>query len=147
MSGAALALRYILFAVAAMLANLLVQRLVLATATLVLPIPQALAYVGALGAGTMAGLVLKYVCDKRWIFDDRATGIGHHGRQFSLYVLMGLATTVVFWGTETAAWLAFGTTVAREAGGVLGLSVGYVIKYHLDRRFVFATDTAGLGAV
>lgn len=147
MNGCALALRYTLFAVVATLANLMVQRLVLAIAALALPLPQGLAYAGALGAGTLTGLVLKYVFDKRWIFDDRTGGIGHHGRQFSLYVLMGLATTIVFWGTETVFWAAFATTAAREAGAALGLSVGYFIKYHLDRRFVFSTDTAGLGAV
>jgi putative flippase GtrA len=25
----------------------------------------------------------------------------------------------------------------RELGAILGLSVGYVVKYNLDRRFVF----------
>ena len=29
------------------------------------------------------------------------------------------------------------TDLMREVGAVLGLAVGYVIKYTLDRRFVF----------
>ena len=28
----------------------------------------------------------------------------------------------------------------RELGAIIGLGVGYLIKYHLDRRYVF-TDT------
>ncbi len=132
-------MRYIAFAIAATCANLLVQRLVIA----VLPLPTGITFGVALVAGTGAGLVLKYILDKRWIFFDRSSGVDEHARRFSLYVVMGIATTVIFWGTETAFWLAFGTTLAREVGGVLGLSVGYYIKYRLDRRFVFSAT--GLG--
>ncbi len=88
--------------------------------------------------GTAIGLVVKYLLDKRWIFDDRATGLAAHGRRFSLYTAMGLVTTAIFWATETAFWLTWGTHLAREVGAVLGLAVGYWVKYHLDRRFVFA---------
>ncbi len=45
--------------------------------------------------------------------------------------------TAIFWATETGFWLAFGTHAAREIGAVLGLAVGYVVKYQLDRRYVF----------
>ena len=31
----------------------------------------------------------------------------------------------------------------REAGAVLGLTVGYVVKYNLDRRYVFTDDRLG----
>ncbi|MDC1270063.1 GtrA family protein, partial [Amylibacter sp.] len=41
---------------------------------------------------------------------------------------------------ETAFWLVWQTYAMRELGAVLGLSIGYVVKYNLDRRFVF-TDT------
>lgn len=63
--------RYVVFAMIAMLANLAVQRAVLA-----LPSPHApLAYPLALGAGTLAGLVIKYLLDKRWIFYDFSQGV------------------------------------------------------------------------
>ena len=84
------------------------------------------------------GLVVKYLLDKRWIFYDRSPD---HSRQFSLYTLMGIATTAVFWGMVALfVWL-WGTDQARIAGSVLGLTIGYVVKYNLDRRFVF-TDAA-----
>lgn len=134
MSRRALVLRYVAFAVAATLANLLVQRVVLAVS-----IPGVItAYPLALFAGTLAGLVLKYLLDKRWIFHDFSQGFAAHGRRFPLYVLMGVATTAIFWGTETVFWMARHTQGAREMGAVLGLSIGYVIKYRLDRRFVFS---------
>lgn len=132
MSRRILVLRYIAFAVVATLANLLIQRVVLAAA---LPVAR---YQLALFAGTLVGLVVKYMLDKRWIFHDLSQGIAAHGKRFPLYVLMGVATTAIFWGTETAFWMTWGSQGARELGAVLGLSVGYFVKYRLDRRFVFS---------
>ena len=81
--------------------------------------------------------MVKYILDKRWIFFDTSSGLATHGRKFTLYTLMGIVTTLIFWGTETAFWLAWRTDLMREIGAVLGLTTGYVIKYKLDRRFVF----------
>lgn len=133
MTGAQLVFRYAAFAVLATLANLAAQRLVLAE------IAGDVGFALAVAAGTAAGLVLKYLLDKRWIFYDRSTGVAAHGRKFTLYTVMGVVTTLIFWGTETAFWLLWRTDLMREAGAVLGLTVGYVIKYQLDRRFVFET--------
>lgn len=123
-----LVLRYAAFAVLATLVNLAVQRGVLA----VWPV-----LVVALVAGTAAGLVVKYLLDKVWIFEDRSTGLKAHGRRFTLYTLMGVATTAIFWGAESLFWVVWQTEAAREFGAVLGLGIGYVVKYRLDRRFVF----------
>ena len=87
MSLPVLILRYGAFAVVAVVVNLAVQRGVLATS---------FGLFAALVAGTAAGLVVKYLLDKVWIFDDRATGLAAHGRRFSLYTLMGVATTAIF---------------------------------------------------
>lgn len=136
MSRAELALRYAAFAVVATTANLGVQRLVLGGGD------GPWRFALALGLGTLAGLVVKYALDKRWIFGDREGGIRAHGRKFGLYSAMGVATTAIFWGAETAAWALWRTEFAREAGAVLGLAVGYVVKYRLDRRFVFSPGAA-----
>lgn len=133
-----LVLRYAAFAVIATVANLATQRLVLtAGSTWVY-------FAAAVGAGTIVGLVIKYLLDKRWIFYDQGTGLKDHGQKFSLYTAMGLITTAIFWGMETAFWLIWHTDHMREVGAVIGLAIGYVVKYNLDRRFVF-TD-ARLGA-
>jgi putative flippase GtrA len=133
-----LILRYTAFAVLAVVANLATQRIVLSGTAEV----DATRFALALGAGTLVGLVVKYVLDKRWIFFDETRGARAQGRQFFLYSLMGVATTAIFWVTETAFWLIWGTDLARETGAVLGLMVGYTTKYLLDRRFVF-TDARG----
>lgn len=126
--------RYAAFAVIATIANLGVQRLVLTQGS------DGMTFALAVGAGTLVGLVIKYILDKRWIFYDPDTGVKAHGQKLSLYTAMGLVTTAIFWGTETAFWLIWQTDLMREFGAVIGLSIGYVVKYNLDRRFVF-TDS------
>src|SRR5690554_5529277 len=115
MSGTVLVLRYSLFAALAMLANLGAQRLVLRAGDG--PLHFALAVL----LGTLVGLVVKYHLDKRWIFHDTARGLAAQGRQFTLYSVMGLLTTAIFWGSETAFWLVWKSHFARELGAVLGL--------------------------
>lgn len=100
------------------------------------------AYWLALAVGTGVGLVVKYLLDKRWIFADLSTGIAAHGKRFSLYTLMGVATTVIFWGTQTAFFLATGSRAMLYLGGAIGLAIGYWVKYRLDRRFVFTPGAA-----
>ena len=131
MTGTQIALRYAAFAVIATLANLGAQRVVLAA----LDAKGELA--AAILAGTAVGLVVKYVLDKRWIFFDASTGVAAHGKRFTLYTAMGVVTTLIFWGFETAFWFIWRTDLMREAGAVIGLGIGYVVKYELDRRFVF----------
>lgn len=132
---AGLALRYAAFAGIAILANLGAQRLVLGWAGGGLP--------AAMIAGTTLGLLVKYLLDRRWIFGDRTIGIRAHGRCFSLYTATGGLTTLLFWAVEAGFWRIGQTDTARELGAFLGLSLGYGIKYVLDRRFVFADAPAG----
>ncbi|WP_111734854.1 GtrA family protein [Roseovarius amoyensis] len=142
MSRSALILRYGAFAVIAVLVNLATQRLVLAFPW---PVPGT-GLAAAIAAGTLTGLVVKYLLDKRWIFLDAEGGLAAHGRKFTLYTVMGLVTTAIFWGSETAFWLIWKTDTMREVGAVLGLTVGYVTKYQLDKRFVFAPPPASARA-
>ncbi|MEL7105729.1 MAG: GtrA family protein [Pseudomonadota bacterium] len=137
MSLRMLVLKCTVFAVIATIANLGVQRLVLARGD------DAVMFALAVGAGTLVGLVIKYILDKRWIFYDLGTGVKAHGQKFSLYTAMGLITTAIFWGTETAFWLIWQTDAMRELGAVIGLGIGYIVKYNLDRRFVFTDARLG----
>jgi putative flippase GtrA len=126
-----LIMRYAAFAVIATLANLATQRLVLYFGS------TSGYFMLAVGAGTIVGLVVKYLLDRRWIFYDRSTGLADHGQKFSLYTATGILTTALFWGMESAFWILWQTDLMREFGAIIGLSIGYVMKYNLDRRFVF----------
>lgn len=134
MSGWSLVLRYAGFAVIAVLVNLATQRLVLSATWQ----SEGLGLALAIGAGTITGLVVKYILDKRWIFYDDTAGASAQSKQFVLYSAMGLVTTAIFWGTETLFWMLWRTDVMRELGAVIGLTIGYISKYQLDKRFVFA---------
>jgi putative flippase GtrA len=131
-----LILRYAVFAAMATVANLAAQRLVLKTVTADLRLAL------AIGVGTIVGLILKYILDKRWIFFDTTSGTATHAKKFTLYTVMGISTTLIFWGAETAFWMIWKTDAMREVGAILGLIVGYVVKYNLDRRYVFQ-DSSG----
>lgn len=133
MTSHTLVLRYGLFAAIATLANLGAQRAVLWAQD------GAAGLAAAIFVGTGVGLVVKYVLDKRWIFYDATTGARAHGTRFSRYTLTGVFTTAIFWGMETGFWLIWQTDPMRETGAVIGLAIGYVVKFQLDRRFVFTT--------
>lgn len=122
---------YALFAGVAMAVNIGVQDLAIRNYTG----PYSLAL--SVGAGTIAGLCCKYLLDKRYIFRFRAQNAVHDGRTFFLYAAMGGVTTLIFWGFEFGFDRLFGSREFRYLGGIIGLVIGYVSKYHLDRRFVF----------
>jgi putative flippase GtrA len=88
-------------------------------------------------AGTGIGLIVKYALDKRYIFIFKAESAAHDGKIFALYASTGVITTAIFWGVEFSFHLFFGSDLMRYLGGVLGLAIGYVTKYELDKRFVF----------
>lgn len=129
-----LIMRYSFFAILATLVNLIVQRGIFWFND------SSVIFAFAVFSGTMAGLVVKYALDKHWIFNDVSTGIAGHSKKFSLYAAMGIITTAIFWITESTFWFIWKTDMMRELGAIIGLGVGYLIKYHLDRRYVF-TDT------
>ncbi|HHT00627.1 MAG TPA: GtrA family protein [Thiomicrospira sp.] len=91
----------------------------------------------AIFVGTAVGLVVKYGLDKRYIFQYQTTSIQHGTKTFYLYTLMGVFTTIIFWGFEYTFDAIYQTAEMRYLGGVIGLAIGYFVKYQLDKRFVF----------
>lgn len=126
-------LLYALLAAIATAVNLLAQEAV----TRIYSGPGAILVAMVIGTG--AGLVVKYVLDKRYIFMFRARDTAHDSKTFILYTIMGLATTVIFWGFELGFDHLFANRAMRYVGAITGLSIGYVTKYFLDKRFVFRT--------
>ncbi|WOD07040.1 GtrA family protein [Marinomonas sp. GJ51-6] len=87
--------------------------------------------------GTATGLPIKYILEKKYIFEFESDSIKHDGKLFILYSGMGVFTTAIFWGVEYAFHLLFNSDSMRYLGGAIGLSIGYFIKYWLDKKFVF----------
>ena len=126
----ALGLRYVGFAVLATAANLLAQE---ATVRLAPGAP----LVVSLVMGTGIGFAAKYLLDKRFVFFDASKTRTEEARKVVLYGLFSVATTLVFWVFEFAFLALWGTSAAKYTGALVGLAVGYAVKYGLDRRFVF----------
>lgn len=126
-----LAIKYTIFAALATLANIGSQHVVVMLADWTYTIAVSVLI------GTAVGLYVKYWLDKHYIFFFQASSKAHDARTFLVYSAMGVITTAIFWGTEFAFHVAFGTDLMRYAGAVLGLAAGYIIKYQLDKRYVF----------
>lgn len=92
--------------------------------------------------GTVVGLFVKYVLDKKYIFQFQVRNAVHDTQTFTLYTIMGIVTTAIFWGFEFGFDYLFQSKTMRYAGGIIGLAIGYYIKYNLDKRFVFVTREA-----
>ena len=84
--------------------------------------------------GTLTGLLTKYYLDKRFIFYHKPK---NKVQNFTLYSITGIFTTMIFWGTEILFYFYFNTQQAKYIGGILGLCIGYFIKYNLDKKYVF----------
>lgn len=134
-----LVLRYSAFAAIATVINLATQRVSLGIYDDKFGIPLAIFF------GTVVGLIAKFYLDKRWIFYDISTSTNENSRKFGLYALMGVATTLIFWAMEYGFWVVWHTDLMREVGAIIGLSIGYVTKYQLDKRFVFVASDSQRG--
>jgi len=87
--------------------------------------------------GTAMGLPLRYFLEKRYIFNFTSKNLVHDGKLFVFYSAMGVITTLIFWGTEYAFHLIYDTDFMRYLGGIIGLSIGFYVKYQLDKKYVF----------
>ena len=131
-----LAISYAFFALIATVANIASQEFAISLYEGALAIPL------SMFVGTAVGLVVKYVLDKHYIFRFRSRDAIHGGQTFALYVLMGLATTAIFWGFEFGFHHFFASREMRYLGGVIGLAIGYITKYYLDKHYVFKKGAA-----
>lgn len=130
-SGVTTAGLYALFAAMAILVNLGAQW---ATDAVV---PGAYGVFVALLAGTAAGLIVKYLLDKRYIFRYTTVSRRHEARTFVVYCVMSVSTTAIFWICELGFRWGFRSAAAGYVGGAIGLVIGYAVKYALDNRFTF----------
>jgi putative flippase GtrA len=125
------ALRYAAFAVIATVVQVAARRAVLQFSD------TGVYFAAAVRAGTIAGLVVKYLLDRRCIFCDAETGVKDLRRKFFVHTTMGFVTTPIFWLREIASWLIWRANLVRELNAKIGLSIGDVGKRNLDQRFLF----------
>jgi len=126
-----IAIKYMFFAVLAISVNLFAQYL------LFLVYDGQWALYLAILVGTAAGLVAKYILDKKYIFYHQANSSAKDVQTFLLYSLTGVFTTVLFWGSELLFDYLYTSENAKYLGAIIGLSIGYICKYFMDKKYVF----------
>ena len=98
--------------------------------------------VASVMVGTGVGLAAKYVLDKLFIFNFRSRDMAHDAQVFLQYAAVGVFTTLIFWAFEFGFNAIFADKAMRYLGALIGLAIGYYIKYRIDRRFVFRVEAA-----
>ncbi|WP_258237390.1 GtrA family protein [Arcobacter sp. AHV-9/2010] len=126
-----LVFKYSFFALIATIINLFTQFIILAIYL------QDFSLYIAMFFGTLTGLIAKYILDKKYIFYYVVKDKKEDSQKFILYSIMGVFTTVIFWGFEIGFDYIFDSEIAKYIGAIIGLSIGYVTKYFLDKKFVF----------
>ena len=126
-----LVLKYSFFALIATIINLFTQFISLAIYS------QDFSLYIAMFFGTITGLIAKYILDKKYIFYYVVKDKKEDSQKFILYSIMGVFTTLIFWGFEIGFDYIFDSEIAKYIGAIIGLSIGYIVKYFLDKKFVF----------
>ncbi|MEO1451663.1 MAG: GtrA family protein [Bacteroidota bacterium] len=129
--------RYLLFAVLATGLNIGLQALTIYIIEHWIPVLNPYSLWLAMAVGTGSGLIFKYILDKFFVFDQQTGSAAEETKAFFIYTFLGVFTTLIFWGVEWGFDHFWGTPEAKYIGAVTGLAIGYVIKYFLDKRFVF----------
>ena len=125
---------YVAFAIIVTIINLASQRAVLSF------LSGNIGFFLALFFGTLVGVIVGYLLDKNWIFNDETKISRNYGKQFFLYAMTGAIHTPIFWITETLFWFIWMTDQMRELGAILGLLFAYTIKYFILKRYIFKID-------
>ncbi|UZS00099.1 GtrA family protein [Chondrinema litorale] len=124
-------LKYIIFAIISTFFNILIQALSLFLYKGVFDLQIAIL------CGTGFGFLLKYFLDKKYVFYHTTDDIKKEGKTFGLYTLMGVFTTLIFWFTEMLFNFLIDYSWSKYLGAIIGLGIGYFIKYQLDKKYVF----------
>ena len=126
--------RYVISALVSVTANLLAQQVT------VLGLPAAPLMVSIV-VGTGFGFVVKYGIDKTWTFREAYTTHTEETQRITLSGLFSVLTTMIFWAFELGVYASWQTDFAKYTGAILGLGIGYTVKFWLDRRHVFRDAT------
>ena len=122
--------KYILFAILATTVNIFFQYL-----SFLLIEHKYELYIAMLN-GTILGMILKYYLDKNFIFYYVKKEFNNKNI-FLLYIFTSIFTTIIFWAIEL--WFSYyvNITYSEYLGALVGLTLGYSLKYILDKHLVF----------
>ncbi|NQU34173.1 MAG: GtrA family protein [Bacteroidetes bacterium] len=96
-----------------------------------------IAFLLQLITGTIVGFIFKFIMDKYIVFKDKDMDIKQATKQLFVYTIFAIGTTLIFWFIEIGFKLIFTFHGRDLVGGLIGLCVGYTVKYQLDKKYVF----------
>jgi putative flippase GtrA len=82
-------------------------------------------------------LPFKYLADKKLIFKFATHGVKQDAKKFANYTFVSVFTVAIFWGIEYSAHLISDNAAIRYSAGAFGLALSFLMKYQLDKRYVF----------
>ena len=92
-------------------------------------------FIIALGFGTVTGFIFKFLADKYIIFNTITT-MAETTSEIIKYFSFAVFTTIIFWGIETSFLILFEEEYYL-LGGLIGLIIGYSLKFIFDKKYVF----------
>lgn len=101
-------------------------------------IKENIVFILQLVVGTGVGFVFKFLVDKFLIFKEKS--LERTLRQLAIYTIFALLTTAIFWCVELLFLIIFSFENRELIGGFLGLSIGYTVKFFLDKKWVFGIE-------
>jgi len=96
-----------------------------------------LVFIIKLLTGTILGFVTKFILDKFVVFKEQNESAARTFRQITLYASFAVITTLIFWSFEIGFNVIFKSGIWDIVGGLIGLAIGYTIKFFLDKKYVF----------
>ena len=87
--------------------------------------------------GTGTGFLTKFILDKFIVFKEKHKNLAHTLYQMFIYGSFAIITTIIFWSFEISFKILFTMKNSEIIGGLIGLIIGYTVKYFLDKRMVF----------
>lgn len=85
--------------------------------------------------GTITGFLFKFYVDRKYIFTREDTIFSL--KELMLYSSTAILTTTIFWSFELIFLYLFESKAFKISGAVIGLSIGFFMKYQLDKKITF----------
>lgn len=96
-----------------------------------------LSFWSSYSVGLFVGFVLKYLLDKKYVFNDGYENRNAETRKAGLYAFMSILCTILSVCITGSFKIVFGVQLAKKVGWFLGLILGYTAKFFLDKKYVF----------
>ncbi|CAH7425878.1 GtrA-like protein [Vibrio chagasii] len=87
--------------------------------------------------GTVVGMFAKFILDSYFVFHEEVKCDARGVRRLFTYSFMAIVPTLIFWGFELLFEYFFSSVSMRFFGATIGFILGAILKYNLDKRYVF----------